>query len=200
MREGKLKANLVDGTIQLKEVFTQKEEETIVRSFNRDREKLHMSTASLEENTLVSFPGALGLYPGTLDPDSDDLVDGDDIRIRDLLNELNRYLWVRARSHERFPPPLVVDALWHAFLLCTELYHDYCIRSFGRIIHHDPFQPAMSQWVEGADDINPFAKMNTMNEQDKRKFSTYKELLDESVDIFGDLPEVHWFGLYGSCG
>jgi hypothetical protein len=35
-------------------------------------------------------------------------------------------------------PSKVVDALWHAFILHTRAYDDFCRQAFGRFLHHTP--------------------------------------------------------------
>jgi len=47
-----------------------------------------------------------------------------------LIEELGDY-WPKA-------PPRPVDAAWHAFVLHTRDYADYCQREFGRFLHHRP--------------------------------------------------------------
>ncbi|ENO3978372.1 hypothetical protein ACBI01_002521 [Aeromonas veronii] len=37
-----------------------------------------------------------------------------------------------------FPQILSIDEMWHAFILCTREYHDFCQRYFGGYIHHAP--------------------------------------------------------------
>lgn len=66
-------------------------------------------------------------------------------------------------------PSKVVDAAWHAFLLDSLRYHDYCQHVFGRYLHHHPDkvsnndnrnkQKAMSlvwQLSCRLEDINPY--------------------------------------------
>ncbi|MDN3581264.1 hypothetical protein [Mucilaginibacter flavus] len=35
-------------------------------------------------------------------------------------------------------PTVEVDEAWHTFILHTRQYHDYCMVTFGRFIHHNP--------------------------------------------------------------
>lgn len=46
-------------------------------------------------------------------------------------------------------PSKEVDEAWHEFILFTRQYADYCIKKFGRFIHHVPDMP-----LEG-EDPNP---------------------------------------------
>jgi hypothetical protein len=35
-------------------------------------------------------------------------------------------------------PSRVVDAAWHEFILMTRSYEQFCIKAFGRFLHHMP--------------------------------------------------------------
>ncbi len=37
-----------------------------------------------------------------------------------------------------FPQLLAIDEMWHAFILCTREYADFCHWAFGKFIHHVP--------------------------------------------------------------
>ena len=37
-----------------------------------------------------------------------------------------------------FPPSAEVDSFWHAFILHTMDYHDFCEKHFGAYLHHTP--------------------------------------------------------------
>ena len=49
-------------------------------------------------------------------------------------------------------PSQVVDDLWHAFILCTRDYAQFCQLAFGRFLHHKPavmMDPAQKKMNEG---------------------------------------------------
>lgn len=54
------------------------------------------------------------------------------------LTEVVRFLDLCGCSQETLTPSLLVDNVWHEFILCTKAYEEYCARNFGRLIHHDP--------------------------------------------------------------
>lgn len=60
-----------------------------------------------------------------------------------LLADLMSWLWLHAwrKSSSRatwfFGPLLILDELWHAFILHTRDYHDFCLQFFGEYVHHD---------------------------------------------------------------
>lgn len=37
-----------------------------------------------------------------------------------------------------YPPMKLIDEMWHAFILCTAEYDEFCSRYLGSFIHHEP--------------------------------------------------------------
>ncbi len=54
------------------------------------------------------------------------------------LNEVLRFLDLVARRDSKLTPSIVIDSIWHEFILFTRQYTDYCNYNYGRIIHHNP--------------------------------------------------------------
>ena len=52
--------------------------------------------------------------------------------------EMLKFLDLCATSSQTIAPPPKVDDAWHAFVLFTRAYADYCELRFGFFIHHDP--------------------------------------------------------------
>lgn len=61
----------------------------------------------------------------------------------DIFRQLKKWLWLCASS----PNPgrlaitdqlLMIDEMWHTFLMYTREYHAFCTRSFGKFLHHAP--------------------------------------------------------------
>jgi hypothetical protein len=64
--------------------------------------------------------------------------------------EMLRWLWYLGSSeptadnpeaHAIDDPLLVIDEMWHEFILVTQDYTHFCIEMFGRYIHHRPNGP-----------------------------------------------------------
>ena len=51
---------------------------------------------------------------------------------------LKQFLVVCALAREPRAPSHAIDEMWHTALLFTRTYRDFCVRSFGRFIHHQP--------------------------------------------------------------
>lgn len=62
--------------------------------------------------------------------------------------ELEKFLFIAAKSPEPCVPSKVVDEIWHDFLLFSELYHWYCIKNFGVFVGHDPAPTETSSVLE----------------------------------------------------
>jgi len=52
--------------------------------------------------------------------------------------ELKKFLFICGTNKERLTPSLVIDDIWHQFVLFTKSYIDFCEENFGRVIHHLP--------------------------------------------------------------
>lgn len=68
-------------------------------------------------------------------------IDPDEAQI--LFKDLMGWLWVSAmRTQKRkvsrlFGPLLIVDEMWHSFILHTRDYCEFSQTNYGRYIHHD---------------------------------------------------------------
>jgi hypothetical protein len=57
---------------------------------------------------------------------------------KNLLLELIKYLVITNDCKKTTSPSCLVDLVWHEFILFTEYYHQFCIKHFGKFIHHSP--------------------------------------------------------------
>ncbi|MFF5171539.1 glycine-rich domain-containing protein [Micromonospora sp. NPDC000089] len=55
-----------------------------------------------------------------------------------IVDQALAFLGACATTTERIGPTELVDLGWHAFLLHTREYADFCQRVAGRFIHHEP--------------------------------------------------------------
>jgi hypothetical protein len=60
---------------------------------------------------------------------------------------LRDYFTMCAQAQGRFVsmPSQVADDAWHAFILHTRYYQDFCNKAFGRFLHHTPAEAMSSQ-------------------------------------------------------
>lgn len=77
--------------------------------------------------------------------------DADPDRAAEVFDDLKRWLWLCAEARREtelgvadvptltiFETQLELDEMWHAFILFTSEYVDFCFRSFGFFVHHTP--------------------------------------------------------------
>ena len=64
----------------------------------------------------------------------------DDAGVELVVRALRDFFLVHARAGRRAVgmPSKAVDELWHAFILHTQAYQDFCQRAFGSFFHHVP--------------------------------------------------------------
>lgn len=63
-------------------------------------------------------------------------------RARGIFEDTLRFLFLAAITGEPIPPTKAIDSGWHAFLLFTRDYADFCTNYLGRFIHHRPYTEA----------------------------------------------------------
>jgi hypothetical protein len=72
---------------------------------------------------------------------------------RACFQEMLRFLDVVAESERSLSPSVPVDDAWHAFIVHTRAYADYCEARFGSFIHHEPGSGAGSDVVPNAESL-----------------------------------------------
>ena len=59
---------------------------------------------------------------------------------REFVDKLTPYyIATLTHMHSGHATPVyqVIDEIWHAHILCTRDYADFCARQFGQFIHHE---------------------------------------------------------------
>lgn len=75
-----------------------------------------------------------------------------------------------------FPPIIVLDEMWHCFILCTRAYREFCDVYFGQYIDHEPH-------------VGP--------SDEKADRTLFKENIRYISDVMGDEVVTLWYGVYG---
>ncbi len=114
-----------------------------------------------------------------------------------LFDDLKRYLWMTAtvdvkrqeNPNEILPDisisesMIIIDEIWHEFILVTEHYTDFCNENFGRYIHHPPPLPKYEM------------NQKTLSEEECIEIFI-GELLETTYDYLGDEVTMRWFDTY----
>ncbi len=78
-----------------------------------------------------------------------------------LLSDLLAWMWLNAyrkKNHQKsyfFGPILILDSLWHSFILHTTDYCTFCEAFFGQYFHHF-IEPIGEEHVLTADELSSF--------------------------------------------
>jgi hypothetical protein len=95
---------------------------------------------------------------------------------RKLELEFKRYMALKLIYPKlSFTPSRFVDMYWHLFMLYTREYNGFCVKLYGRMLNHVPFDIEMG----------PKESKNTGTEPYERTRNTYSE-------IFGPINEKIW--------
>lgn len=82
-------------------------------------------------------------------------------QVRQYFQDLLAWLWLhqhRKIHHKNtwmFGPLLILDTVWHHFILHTRDYHAFCAHFFGEYIHHD-VEPAGQEHILTPDELADF--------------------------------------------
>ncbi len=91
---------------------------------------------------------------------------------QELFDDTKKYLCLCAVSDKPIAPPAAIDRGWHEFLMYTKDYQEFCIKHFGKFIHHVPKPVFKPHPVLKVSDTNKLAKHHFGNlSQNWRVFS-----------------------------
>ncbi len=119
-----------------------------------------------------------------------DLMDVTDEEAADIFTETKKFLFICRQPGVFIPDELlIVDEMWHNFILFTKEYQDFCAFYFGGYLHHTPATKAAKTQHREELAADAAAVKNTFNEKLARLMSvTYDELGPDTV--------VKWFQQY----
>ncbi len=113
-----------------------------------------------------------------------------------IFDDTKRWLWLcslPSRPKLFITAPLVViDEMWHTFVLFSAAYTGYCESTFGRIIHHQPTSRRDRERAlrRSARDPERYARQH--RKQAERQYRFIAEKL-------GDETLVRWYAEYPLC-
>lgn len=72
-----------------------------------------------------------------------------------IFNETLKWLWLGNKMDGVFidDSTLIIDEMWHNFILFTQDYEIFCLQNFGRYIHHQPEKRKQQNWYNNAFNI-----------------------------------------------
>lgn len=120
-----------------------------------------------------------------------------DVEAQTVFEDMLRYLWltgifeVRKKNHpkEKYPDisisesMIIIDEMWHEFILVTEYYVDFCEKYYGTYLHHPPAMPRFA------------ANRKTLTEEECMEIFI-EELMAAVYDELGEDVTLRWFSEY----
>lgn len=112
-----------------------------------------------------------------------------------VFDDMKRYLWLSDLydKHRKDDPEtpditisvsmIIIDEMWHEFILVTEHYTDFCQKYFGRYLHHPPYT---KKYDRNAEKIGAEAAKEIFLD----------ELLGAVYDNLGEEVTLRWFDTY----
>lgn len=108
----------------------------------------------------------------------------------DIFNETKKFLYI-CRMPGIFIPDdlLIVDEMWHNFILFTKEYQRFCNEYFGSYIHHLPASKKEKelQRQKSSEDAE------NANKEFNEKLSV---MLNTAYDVLGEDTVIKWFKVY----
>lgn len=147
-----------------------------------------MNTVSerVAELSTITYPRELEEYQhdGVIEKFRDDW-DVDENEARDIFSEMKKFLYIseiglqKCIQIEIDEPTLIIDKMWHQFILFTEDYEIFCNRFFGKMVHHAPFSSEqLAQW------INDSARNGmTLNEHKQMRLERQLNIIQSAMGI-----------------
>jgi len=124
-----------------------------------------------------------------------DEFDISDEEANDVFREMKLFLCLLAKypndyifTHE---PLWIIDEMWHTFLLYSQDYYDFCLKYFGKMIHHAPTPRAKK--------LDIIERLKTDKaEIEKMLKPVVKNLYEKIYDYLGPDTLIKWLEVYGN--
>lgn len=115
---------------------------------------------------------------------------------KDIFEETKKWLWAASKSSEEDSLSmtidsslLIIDEMWHTFILHTKYYHDFCMNKLKKFIHHLPTPKGQKDSEQIRFENNPVAII------EERKAQTYNQL-SFLYDNLGAETVIKWYEEY----
>lgn len=119
-----------------------------------------------------------------------DLFDVTDAEAEDIFTETKKFLFISRLPGVFIPDELlIIDEMWHNFILFTKEYQDFCSFYFGKYLHHIPSSKAAKILRQQELASNPEASRKAFNQQ-------LATLLSVTYDELGPDTVIKWFQVY----
>jgi hypothetical protein len=110
----------------------------------------------------------------------------------DIFRETQKFLFICQLKGVFIPDDLLmIDEMWHNFILFTKEYHFFCNRFFGRYFHHLPASKTEKLEQQKKNELDP--------EKAKDEYlQKLAHVIRMTIDHLGEETAIKWFRLYPS--
>ncbi|WP_462268051.1 glycine-rich domain-containing protein [Mucilaginibacter sp.] len=113
-----------------------------------------------------------------------------DNEAEDIFIETKKFLYLCQLPGIFIPDELlIVDEMWHNFILFTKVYHQFCQEHFGRYFHHLPASKVEKVQQKLYTAADPEKVRNEFNEK-------LSQVIGSAYDHLGADTVVKWFKIY----
>ncbi|MDX2939740.1 hypothetical protein [Streptomyces ipomoeae] len=115
----------------------------------------------------------------------------------ELFEDMKKWLWLGAYAQDAIGDVFLgfgqstklIDEMWHTFILFTNEYHEFCLRYFGRCIHHAPTPKRVYDETIARYERDP----DTVMKENREAFTKQYELVYETL---GEETLIKWYDTY----
>lgn len=119
-----------------------------------------------------------------------DMYEVDQEEARDIFQETKKFLYLSRQPGVFIPDDLlIIDEMWHNFILFTPEYHQFCQTYFNAYLHHIP----ASKEEKTRRQLARKADMEAFKQEHLMKLG---ELMSLTYDHLGKETVVKWFQVY----
>ncbi|MDR7211437.1 hypothetical protein [Flavobacterium piscis] len=119
-----------------------------------------------------------------------DMYNVDEDEAQDLFKETRKFLFICQLKGIFIPDDLLIlDEMWHNFILFTKEYHSFCGKHFGRYFHHLPASKKEKEEHKIKNEANPDATMTEYLQK-------MEHLMSTTYDYLGEETVIKWFTEY----
>lgn len=111
----------------------------------------------------------------------------------EIFEETKKWLWLASKSKEEASfnlamesPLMIIDEMWHNFILYTKHYHQFCMGKLNKFIHHIPTPSSHKEKEKLALAASP------LREIERKKKKTYRQL-SFIYDKLGPETVIKWY-------
>ena len=109
----------------------------------------------------------------------------------ELFVETLKWMWLLNEANECliYPEMLMLDEMWHNFVLFTHDYSEYCIEYLGSFLDHQPATVAAAKEHDDLRASDPKAAKAAY-------LAAYEKQLEATVDLLGEETALRWHAEY----